>query len=357
MHLVLDPLAPSGYRLVREGNAVISVGSSGSNGGVQSVVAGTNVTVDNTDPANPIVSASGGSSTQTYSQFVYNSSGPQTGNRYNDWADLMAVKNDEDGYIMILFEQDEVIPVGDYDLSQTTLIGNGVASFTSQGYNITFQEGTTFTGYQSMTWAGGLVFRLENTTPLINTLGNSPDTIANIYFDNVYVRKDAVGNGSLLDHYSGLINLFLSETILDTAFNGDSLFNLTTDGVDIGILYLFQGLSYASVFTTDHVISGDSGVWGNFVINAAVDASWKIPQVLPAAFEQILVRAFNVSFDNSSTQLASIEVQAAIQEIEGGKWVTSSTGGATTIRMQSTPSAILYDVTIDDSGNIVTTAV
>jgi hypothetical protein len=29
-------------------------------GGVQSVVAGTNVTVDNTDPANPIVSASGG---------------------------------------------------------------------------------------------------------------------------------------------------------------------------------------------------------------------------------------------------------------------------------------------------------
>jgi len=34
-------------------------------GGVQSVVAGTNVTVDNTDPLNPIVSATGGSGTGT----------------------------------------------------------------------------------------------------------------------------------------------------------------------------------------------------------------------------------------------------------------------------------------------------
>lgn len=38
------------------------IGISGTAGGVQSVVAGTNVTVDNTDPANPIVSATGGGS-------------------------------------------------------------------------------------------------------------------------------------------------------------------------------------------------------------------------------------------------------------------------------------------------------
>lgn len=35
-------------------------GSSSSSGGIQSVVAGTNVTVDNTDPANPVVSSTGG---------------------------------------------------------------------------------------------------------------------------------------------------------------------------------------------------------------------------------------------------------------------------------------------------------
>lgn len=43
-----------------QGEAGLSGSSSSSSGGVQSVVAGTNVTVDNTDPANPIVSSSGG---------------------------------------------------------------------------------------------------------------------------------------------------------------------------------------------------------------------------------------------------------------------------------------------------------
>ena len=42
-----------------------SRGSSSSSGGVQSVVAGSNITVDNTDPANPIVSSTGGSSSIT----------------------------------------------------------------------------------------------------------------------------------------------------------------------------------------------------------------------------------------------------------------------------------------------------
>lgn len=37
-------------------------GPKGDDGVIQSIVAGTNVTVDDTDPANPIVSASGGGS-------------------------------------------------------------------------------------------------------------------------------------------------------------------------------------------------------------------------------------------------------------------------------------------------------
>jgi len=39
-------------------------------GGVQSVVAGTNISVDNTDPANPIISASGGGGTQNLNQVL-----------------------------------------------------------------------------------------------------------------------------------------------------------------------------------------------------------------------------------------------------------------------------------------------
>jgi hypothetical protein len=44
--------------LTRNANGQYILGSGGS-GGIQSIVAGTNVTVDNTDPANPIVSATG----------------------------------------------------------------------------------------------------------------------------------------------------------------------------------------------------------------------------------------------------------------------------------------------------------
>jgi hypothetical protein len=62
---------PSNVQTVERGSALANsqreiytmqdiIDTVGDGGGVQSVVAGTNVTVDNTDPANPIVSASGG---------------------------------------------------------------------------------------------------------------------------------------------------------------------------------------------------------------------------------------------------------------------------------------------------------
>lgn len=49
-----------GKRRFNYGSSAPSTGSS-SSGGVESVVAGSNVTVDNTDPANPVVSAASAS--------------------------------------------------------------------------------------------------------------------------------------------------------------------------------------------------------------------------------------------------------------------------------------------------------
>jgi nitrogen fixation protein len=48
----------------------ILVNTNTGGGGVQSVVAGTNISVDNTDPANPIISASGGGGTQNLNQVL-----------------------------------------------------------------------------------------------------------------------------------------------------------------------------------------------------------------------------------------------------------------------------------------------
>lgn len=67
MRYRLDPLSPTGLSAVIEQARTTRTAQSnsfamkGDPGRVQSIVAGTNVTVDSSDPANPIVSATGGS--------------------------------------------------------------------------------------------------------------------------------------------------------------------------------------------------------------------------------------------------------------------------------------------------------
>ena len=78
--------------------------------------------------------------------FIFNSSGIQGGTRYNDWADLMTALaiTRYGGPRNILFEQAETIPVGAYDLTDVTLIGNGKGVL-GGGWIVTFQTGTTIT--------------------------------------------------------------------------------------------------------------------------------------------------------------------------------------------------------------------
>lgn len=42
---------------------------------------------------------------------------------------------------------------------------------------------------------------------------------------------------------------------------------------------------------------------------------------------------------------------------DGGPFITVSSTGITTIRWASTPGGVLYDMTLDDTGHVVTTAV
>lgn len=61
MRLRLDPFSKNGVSTAPEPSQVVYRGAvAGQNGRVESVVAGTNITVDNTDPKNPIVNATGG---------------------------------------------------------------------------------------------------------------------------------------------------------------------------------------------------------------------------------------------------------------------------------------------------------
>lgn len=81
--------------------------------------------------------------------FIYNSSGSQTGTRFNSWSDLMSAiaLTQYGGPRNILFEQDETIPAGTYDLTDITLLGNGIGITQSATLTIavTFDDGCTLT--------------------------------------------------------------------------------------------------------------------------------------------------------------------------------------------------------------------
>lgn len=57
---LIEDIVNDKIRKIPKPKVYVGGGSSSSSGGIQSVVAGTNVTVDNTDPANPVVSSTGG---------------------------------------------------------------------------------------------------------------------------------------------------------------------------------------------------------------------------------------------------------------------------------------------------------
>lgn len=58
-----------------------------------------------------------------YYQYIYNSSGSQAGNRFNNWADLITAIDGREAVIQ--FQQNEVLPVGNWNIDYTTWKGNG----------------------------------------------------------------------------------------------------------------------------------------------------------------------------------------------------------------------------------------
>lgn len=95
-----------------------------------------------------------------YVQFVYNSSGAQEGNRFNDWSDLITALTALDGSKVVQFEQNELIPAGAWNLDNVTLRGNG-KEHNAGGFTLTFGDSTTISS-----WANAVVnsLRLRSTS-------------------------------------------------------------------------------------------------------------------------------------------------------------------------------------------------
>lgn len=105
-----------------------------------------------------------------YVQFVYNSGDTPGGNRFDDWSDLMAAIAALAGPKLILFEQDETIPAGAWNLDNVTLRGNG-KEYTTGGYTLTFGDSTTISSWDNPTVHSLRLLSTSTTGPIWSPVG------------------------------------------------------------------------------------------------------------------------------------------------------------------------------------------
>lgn len=98
-----------------------------------------------------------------YLDFIFNSSGAQQGNRYNDWDDLMVAHGEVGGLKNIIFEQNEILPAGNYDLSNTKLNGDLLQG----NILLTLADGFVITNAFNWGIELGIAVESVSTTPVI----------------------------------------------------------------------------------------------------------------------------------------------------------------------------------------------
>lgn len=119
----------------------------------------------------------------TYSIFVYNSSGSQSGNRYNTWSDLMTAAQLQSGRKIIALEQNETVPAGAWNFDNIEWWGTGEdgTGGAAGSATLTFPTGVTISS-----WAGlkivnyGLYFKSTSSAAILSLTSNATLTVQNV---------------------------------------------------------------------------------------------------------------------------------------------------------------------------------
>lgn len=209
----------------------------GSGSGVQSVVAGTNITVDNTDPLNPIISSTGGGGSQTLEQTLI--LGPRTGGRNIIIDDTDAVE----------LSNGSLLKKGTYDFGGT----GGISRICSVGFEDMWQSG---------------IHHVFDNNGFIRHSTNCFDVIPDNTYDDrlrfkigslwtlddgtTYVCTDATHNFAVWEIYTANIpNLTQVLTKGDRVFEGINDNDYTFQGIDIARFLIQQNNTGVPIFTID----------------------------------------------------------------------------------------------------------
>lgn len=252
--------------------------------------------------------------TAPYSNYVYDSSEPATvGNVFNDWADLMAATTAIAGPKTITFRQDETLPVGAWDLTDTMLIGNG----TPFGIGVEFPTGCTISSFLNGGLDKGIHAWSSSTAPIV-TIGPGQGLVV--------IANQASAFSSTTEVFfdiDGAANVFVAGLS-----NGGSLWNLNAGvrggyevvQVGVGAVFCAVSMSGNSPSVDDDVLRGP-GMCARLVQTVVVDLNQGAIQTNLAGgyFDVFFTTAAALAYDPSSSGgvLFSTTVQAAIDELAG----------------------------------------
>lgn len=198
----------------------------------------------------------------TYHQFIYNSSGVQVGNRFNNWADLQESLTTEEGPRIILFEQDETIPAGAWNFDNVELRGNNV-EYTQGGFTVTFGDNTTISSWMNAKITGLRVLSTSTTGPIWSPSGA-------LVFSMATVSHVHSTNYPFISHSgSGQVVLLLNDSARFLKLSG-GVENFETSGPAFGVT-LVVGRGQSSIVGNDTLASTNAVVFVDIVLSSSND--------------------------------------------------------------------------------------
>lgn len=245
-----------------------------------------------------------------YTEYVFNSSGTQSKNRYNSWANLVTALASVDGEKRIVFEQSETLPAGTYTLTNVTLVGNGFPP-AAGGITITLPTGFVLNEVP--------ILKVDNFLKLKSTSSNPIMTVTGTH--NSYLGNNSQLASTTAEFYKTETNSLLVQIL----FGGCLLINEGYEVINANAADATVALSFiagANGMTND-VVRGNGVVLvqsfdtgpqaNNYDYLGATHANFT-GTLLPV----VTSRADYVKYDNATSGLTATDVQAAIDELSTG---------------------------------------
>lgn len=247
--------------------------------------------------------------TAPYANYLFNSSGSQQGNRFNDWSDLMDALALVEGPKTVTFEQDDSIPAGAYDLDNVTFRGNFLP-LGGGGFFITLEDGVTITSLDNFVLDGGIGLVNDSSSPAI-TVPNGD-----------FVILQVLGNSGISSTNAPMVDIEPGGNFVVALRDGATVADLgfPVINVQVGAGLAAAALGGVASAVQDNTISGD-GAFIRLIQSIAVDIDSGLvqPSFAGIIVDQLFTDARLLGYNpaTSGGVLSSTNVQAAIDELAG----------------------------------------